>query len=209
MLFKVFCHWKGSKKNEIRRQCLRGHDGFSLIEVLISMLVLTVGVIGAVGMQLAALRTTQQSAYQRNALQIASDIADAIRALKSLPNVTGEARTFPPVDYNSANSSEPTAPGTSCFTDPCDAQALIDFEVYEWKKRVRAVLPSGRVLVCYDSSPWDEAKKSWRWGCSGASGGGTPLVVKIGWQIKNPDGSPVLNADGSVPPGVALSLVPV
>lgn len=183
-------------------------SGFSLVEVLVSMLVLAVGVIGSVGLQLAALRTTQHSMYQTSALQIASDIADTVHAWRSL---TPEARAdaaIPIIDYNSVDGADPDPPASLCFMDSCDAQALIESEIYQWKKRIKSALPSGRVLVCYDSEPWDAGKKVLRWGCSGTSDGNTPLVIKIGWQIKNPDGSLIRNADGSIPPSVALSVTP-
>lgn len=182
--------------------------GFSLVEVLVAMLVLAIGVIGAVGLQLAALRTAQQSMYQTSALQIAADIADTIHAWRSLPETSRDEAPLPVIDYNSADGADPDAPSTLCFTDSCDAQALFEFESYQWKTRIKSALPSGRVLVCYDSEPWDEGKKTLRWSCSGTSGGNTPLVIKIGWQIKNPDGSLVRNADGSIPPSVALSVMP-
>lgn len=182
--------------------------GFSLVEVLVSMLVLAVGVIGAVGLQLAALRTTQQSVYQTSALQIASDIADTVHAWRSLTLESRADAVIPVIDYNSVDGAEPDPPASLCFTDACDAQALIESEIYQWKKRIKSALPSGRVLVCYDSEPWDAGKQVLRWGCSGTSDGNTPLVIKIGWQIKNPDGSLIRNADGSIPPSVVLSVMP-
>src|SRR5690606_15894095 len=57
-----------------------GENGFSLIEVLVAVFVLAVGVIGAAGMQLAALRTTQQSSFQTRALHLAAEMADYMRA---------------------------------------------------------------------------------------------------------------------------------
>lgn len=181
--------------------------GYSLVEVLVSLLVLAVGVIGAVAMQIAALRTTQHSVHQASALHIASDIASSIHAWNSRRSQSDDAY-FPQVDFNSANESVPPVPAVSCFDTYCDPQAFAEFKIYEWKKRVGAALPNGRVLVCYDSAPWDAAGKKLRWECSGESGGSTTLVVKIGWQIKNPDGSLLRNADGSVSPNVAIPLGP-
>lgn len=182
--------------------------GFSLIEVLVSMLVLAVGVIGSTGMQLAALRTTQQSTFQTTALQLASDIADTLRVGRLHSAETGEDGPLPQIDYNSADGADPDAPATLCYTSTCNVSALIEFEIYEWKKRVKSALPGGRVLVCYDSQPWDEAQKALRWDCNGGAGKDGPLVIKLGWQIKNPDGSLTRESDGSVPPSVALSIMP-
>lgn len=175
--------------------------GFSLIEVLVSLLVLAIGVIGAAGMQLAAARTAQQSAFQTFTLQLVAEMADAMRA--------GSGRLEPMVwvmDYSSANDGEPAAPARFCYTDSCDAQEFAEFQLYEWKKRVKAGLPAGRVLVCRDASPWDSAKRALSWSCDGGAGESSPLVVKLGWQAKNPDGSLVRDAGNSFPPDVVLTV---
>ena len=52
-----------------------GRCGFTLIEVLVAMLVLSLGLISGSAMQLTALRTRQQSALLSNAVQLASTVA--------------------------------------------------------------------------------------------------------------------------------------
>lgn len=195
------------EQSAARLMTMMDERGFSLVEVLVSMLVLAVGVIGAVGMQLAALRTTQQSVHQTSALHIASDIASSIHAWNARKSQSDDV-VFPEVDYNSLVEPTSATPAVSCFDKHCDAQALAEFKIYEWKKQVGAALPSGRIRVCYDITPWDAASKKLKWECSGDSGGAAPLVVKIGWQIKNPDGSLIRNADGGTPPNVAIPVVP-
>jgi len=56
------------------------HNGFSLIEVLIAVFVLALGVIGVAGMQLTAMRTSQQSAFQTTAVELPAEMADKMRA---------------------------------------------------------------------------------------------------------------------------------
>ena len=51
-----------------------GRGGFALGEVLIAILVLGLGVIRAAALQLTAMRTTQQSAFQTAALQLAVEM---------------------------------------------------------------------------------------------------------------------------------------
>lgn len=174
--------------------------GFSLIEVLVSLLVLAIGVIGAAGMQLAAARTAQQSAFQTFALQLASEMADAMRA------GGGQLESMWPMDYSSANDGEPVTPARFCYVDSCNAQEFVKFQLYEWKKRVKTGLPAGRVLVCHDATPWDSARRSLSWSCEGGAGEDAPLVVKLGWQAKNPDGSLVKDAGSSFPPNVVLTV---
>jgi type IV pilus assembly protein PilV len=182
-------------------------NGFSLIEVLVSMLVLALGVIGAAGMQLTAMRTTQQSEFQTLALQLAAEMADKMRANDSQMKKAG-ANPFLAVNYQSATEGEPPAPGKLCYATECNGEDLAEFDIYEWKKRVKTVLPGGRVLICRDSAPWDGAKSALTWNCSSGSSDSASVVIKIGWQGKNPDGSLIRDAVNIFPPNVALTVEP-
>ncbi|CAN5394591.1 type IV pilus modification protein PilV [soil metagenome] len=182
--------------------------GFSLIEVLISVFVLALGVIGAAGMQLTALRTTQQSGFQTSAVELAAEMADKMRANASqmkLPN-----NLFLQVNYQSAESAEPAAPGVLCYSaaSNCNAEQLAAFEIYEWKKRIKSSLPRGRALICRDARPWDDSARAFTWACSGGANENAPLVIKLGWQEKNPDGSLIKDGAQQFPPSVALAVEP-
>jgi len=59
---------------------MKNNEGFTLIEVLISMLILAVGLLGLAGLQATGLRNNI-SAYNRSqATQLAYDLADRMRA---------------------------------------------------------------------------------------------------------------------------------
>lgn len=186
----------------------RRKQGFSLIEILISMFLLAVGVIGTTGTLLASLRTTQQSALQTAALQLAADLAEVIRAHASSPGQADRAAIFPTFDFKSSTAAVPAAPAVLCYLDTCDATEQLDFELYEWKKRIASTMPAGRATVCYDAHPWDESRKELRWDCDGSPGGNAPLVIKLGWQAKDPDGSLVRKSDNSFSPSVVLVVAP-
>jgi len=182
-------------------------SGFSLIEVLVSILVLALGVIGAAGMQLTAMRTTQQSAFQTLALQLAGEMADKMRANDSQMKKAG-ANPFLAVSYQSAIEGEPAPPGKLCYSSACDGDDLAEFDIYEWKKRIKESLPGGRALICRDAAPWDSAKEALTWSCSGGSGDSASLVIKIGWQGKNSDGTLIRDEVNIFPPSVALTVEP-
>ncbi len=179
-----------------------------MIEVMISILVLALGVIGAAGMQLAALRTSQQSAFQTVALELAAEMADKMRAndtqMRQVDN------QFLGVDFRSEGNNEPAAPRVMCYSSSanCSAEELARFEIYEWEKRVKASLPGGRALICRDASPWDSAAGALTWDCSGSAVGSASLVIKLGWQAKNPDGTLIADAAKQFPPSVALTVEP-
>ncbi|HAG96626.1 MAG TPA: type IV pilus modification protein PilV, partial [Gammaproteobacteria bacterium] len=57
-------------------------QGVGLIEVLVSVLVLTVGILGVVAMQTRALQFSQESIYTSQALMMAYEMTDRMRANK-------------------------------------------------------------------------------------------------------------------------------
>jgi type IV pilus assembly protein PilV len=56
----------------------RSQAGFSLIEILVTMLILTVGLLGLAGLQVVAQRAGQESYQRAQAMVIQSDIVDRI-----------------------------------------------------------------------------------------------------------------------------------
>ena len=179
-----------------------------MIEVLVAILVLAVGVIGATGMQLAAARTAKQSSLQTTAMQLAAEMGDKIRANDpQAANTT--ASPLLDVDYNSEVQGEPLAPKRSCFKTNCTEAEFAEFALYVWLKRIKADLPGGRARICRDARPWDPTTRSLSWTCSaGGNGEAATRVVKVGWQGKNPDGSPATSSGNEVPPAVALAVKP-
>lgn len=184
-------------------------NGFSLIEVLVAVFVLAVGVIGAAGMQLAALRTSQQSAFQTRALHLAAEMADAMRANVAQMKRIDASNPYLQIDYRAASSIDAMS-ASSCYgmDAQCDADELAQFEIAEWLRRLAVELPGGRVKVCRDAAPWDEGGQRFRWECAAASGGAiASIVIKIGWQEKRADGHP-LHESGNDAPAIALLVAP-
>lgn len=167
---------------------------------MVSILVLAVGVIGAAGMQLTALRTSQQAVFHTHGILLAAEMADAVRA--SERRMAGSAG-YLALDYRSGEG-EPALPQRLCYVSECDAEEFAAFQIYEWKQRIRTLLPAGRALICRDSAPWNSAGKALSWDCDSGAAGNAPVVVKLGWRAKNPDGS-LARPDGKeFPPVVAL-----
>jgi type IV pilus assembly protein PilV len=175
--------------------------GFSLVEVLVSVLVLAIGVIGAAGVQLTTMRIAREAAYHALALDLAVEIADAIRAgARRLPEQAG-GRSFWEFDYRPMASDETGAASSrSCYLEVCDAAEYAAFERQDWKQRLATLFPDGRMLVCRDAIVWSEAKGAPEWDCNGATAG-APLAIKLGWQAgsRNAD-APVVAMTVNPPP---------
>lgn len=164
----------------------RSESGFSLIEVLVAALVLAFGVIGAIGMQLVALRTTQQSAFHSSALHLAADMADRMRANISRMQAADRDNPYLQIDF-AAGQSAPQI-DTACY-DPqgCDPQQIAQLEIDEWLRRLAEMLPGARARICRDAAPWHTADASFSWDCAETSPL-APVVIKIGWRDKDESG---------------------
>lgn len=127
---------------------IRSSSGFTLLEVLVALIVLSVGLLSLAGMQVIGLRTNH-SAYMRTQATIQSyDIIDRMRA-----NIVGvrQGRYDKPTVADSAGVQR-----TACkTTSGCSTQQMAEHDLFEWNQAIADVLPNGVGVVCIDSTPED------------------------------------------------------
>lgn len=123
--------------------------GFGLIEVLISVVVLAVGLLGIAGLQLTMIRDNH-AAYMRSiAIAQTSNMIDRMRA-----NYEGVKAGH----YNNI-SGIPANPNCS----PCSGSQLAQLDAYQWNTKNAQLLPSGQgsvvsggnrftISVCWDAA---------------------------------------------------------
>lgn len=125
-------------------QCRRQY-GMSLVEVLVALLVLGIGVMGYAALQLRAVRMTEDTYARSQAMSIAQDAIERIRANShALERYTG-------ADWQ----ADPAEPAVTCtFTNQapaaaasCSAEQLAAVDIYELHNTVRSSLPSGSIAV--------------------------------------------------------------
>lgn len=122
--------------------------GMTLIEILVAIVILSIGLLGLAGLQLKGMQVNQGSTYRWQAAALAEDLADRIRA-----DSAGAKAGYYAITAGVAGSTSPNA-GT--------AAAL-----QEWLSRVKA-LPSGSadVLAVAGGAPnqmqikvtWDDSR---------------------------------------------------
>jgi len=178
--------------------------GFSLIEVLISILILTLGAVGAIGLQLASIRTSQQSAFHAIAVNLANELAEKMRANDTQMKLPDGLNVFSSIKYNALTDGNPSS-SVLCYSSlaNCNPTELAKADIYEWLTRIKNSLPGAHVVVCRDLAPYDESKKKLTWTCS--SDGSASFVIKIGWSAKNLDGT-LIEKDGIAPPNLAIAV---
>lgn len=191
--------------------------GFSLIEVLISIAILSFGLLGLVGLQAAALQGNRDARLQSSAVSLARELAEMMRSNK---NATIAALT--PVnpylgDFNT-NPLVSTAPsyclnaGSAPAACAGNITTIANAQMTEWLARVSNELPGARVVVCIDSNPYDATGKP-RWACDNA-GISTASVIKIGWTRLATDRTQAGDAAfdkvmgaGAKPPSIVLPVI--
>ncbi|HEV7123778.1 MAG TPA: type IV pilus modification protein PilV [Rhodanobacter sp.] len=117
----------------------RMHRGFTLIEVMIAMLVLSLGLLGIAGTMVASLHSASSNYLKQQAVQTSYDIADRMRSnalVASTPNSTN-----PYIVSLSAPSA--TAPASDCASTTCNAMKMAAYDVWQWQTTVKNSLPGG------------------------------------------------------------------
>ncbi len=103
---------------------LKANQGFTLMEVLISVLILSIGMLGLASLQVNSLRYNQSAYLRSQATLIAYDIIDRMRA-----NPIGLANG----DYNSIATATPPA-DENCITTSCTPTQLANYDKREWSR---------------------------------------------------------------------------
>lgn len=163
----------------------REQSGFSLIEVLIAIIILSIGMLGAVGMQATAMQSNKEARNQAAASTFARELAEKMRGNHTVAIKTAAADN--PYIFDTTLMGTPIAtPAVNCFTDGCPTvKDAATWDVADWQGRVQDALPTPRVKVCFDQDPFDSAGKP-RWTCTDD---GDIAVLKMSWTRKNTAGT--------------------
>ncbi|MEM9404232.1 MAG: type IV pilus modification protein PilV [Pseudomonadota bacterium] len=142
----------------------RTQGGFTLVEVLVSSLILALGLVGVAGLQALALKNNQSAYMRSQASALAYDLADRMRT-----NVSGAA------SYDPTAATLHVGCGT---TAGCTVQQTAQNDIAEWNVALAANLPMGTGFVCIDSTPNDGTGT----GDPQCDGTGSRHTVKIWWD---------------------------
>ena len=119
---------------------LQAQQGVGLIEVLIAVLILTVGILGMVGLQVRTLQFSQETLLSSQAQMLAYELTDQIRA----------NRTF--ASSYAVNYGETVTATANCSSASCTPAQMALYDLSQWKANVLASLPGGDCKVERDTS---------------------------------------------------------
>ena len=157
-IMKTASHKSGATHQPLQNQrSTRNHlaKGFSLIEVLVAIVVLSIGLLGLAGLQTAGLKANNSANQRSLASAMANDILDRMRA-----NQTGLLAGFYNDPYAGGTPADP-----NCFASApyCDIEQMADYDVYYWETSLSDALPNGQGKIT-------------------GNGGGSVFTVTVMWD---------------------------
>ncbi|HEX2494964.1 MAG TPA: type IV pilus modification protein PilV [Steroidobacter sp.] len=111
---------------------MRQH-GFSLVEALVALVVLGVGMLGIASLYVVTLRSSGSAISRTQAVNLASDLGDRIRA-----------------NRKAAEAYAGLATAHDCVSSYCTAQEMAENDLFVWRQQINTALPgdpSGKVEV--------------------------------------------------------------
>ena len=109
--------------------------GFTLIEVLIALIIMSVGMLGIAGLYVHSMQAVRTSVLRHNAVILAGDIADRIRANPT----AGPAYALAGANNNCVDG------GVNCTIPQMAAN-----DIFLWDLQAQTTLPNGQVNIVFN-----------------------------------------------------------
>lgn len=102
---------------------LKAHRGVGLIEVLVALLLISIGLLGLGSLQINAKRVALESLQRTKALYFASGILSTLRTTQA---------SLPLYAVGHGDQSTPDADLPDCFAESCDPSAMATYHLAHW-----------------------------------------------------------------------------
>lgn len=123
--------------------------GVSLIEVLVSILIVSVGVVSLAGLLAKSTQLAKASEFRAIAGLLAADMADRVKA--NIPAVKGGTYNMTPAALQAA---APANAATACTSAAvaCTSAQMAAYDLAQWQQTLFNGLPSGTGYLQYDAA---------------------------------------------------------
>ena len=126
--------------------------GFSLLEVLVAIVILSIGLLGLAGIQANSLSDNHKAYYRSQATQLSYDIIDRMRSNKVV--IDNYLTSF--------MASTIAAAQSGCTVAGCSADQMAQNDLFEWNSALNSLIPSSRNIISKSGDTytitlsWDE-----------------------------------------------------
>lgn len=150
-------------------------SGFTLVEVMVAVLIISIGMLGVARLVLAAVTANDSAYFRTQAAAFAYSILDQMRANRAA------ASTSPGYKVSYSTYSAPGATvGSNCLGpgNNCSPTAMAQYDLYEWQQQLSAALPGGQGQIIMNfpagsgqvtatiTVKWDDTLAYWNFGGS-------------------------------------------
>ncbi|MHB1117326.1 type IV pilus modification protein PilV [Sideroxydans sp.] len=105
--------------------------GFSMLEILITLVIIATALLGTAGLQLYAMKVGKNSEFRTQAVFLAADLAERMEANKAAA-ITG---AYAASSVAAANAV------ADCWNNACNGDSMAQFDLSEWETLVAQSLP--------------------------------------------------------------------
>ena len=153
----------------------RSQSGFTLVEILIAIVIFSIGLLGIAGLQVSGMRFTHDAQLRSIAVAQAETMADMMRANEAgMRDGSYNIQDAMPDDFD-----------PDCGALVCTAEERAVYDLKVWNTTTldapleanQDVLPNGHGVVCVDSTPDDGTLGAWE--CDNV---GVVYAIKIEWD---------------------------
>ena len=143
--------------------------GFTLVEVLVSMVLLSIGALGFMSLITVGFSGNYLSGQRTQGNILVYTIEEKMRA---------NMQAVRDNDFSSVDTSTlTTAPSVLCMNNPCTAKQMADADIWLWRTEIARLLPNGvGTIVCADSDVGDADN------CTDAGKSTSPHRITITWS---------------------------
>ncbi len=141
--------------------------GFTLVEVLVAILVISIGMLGVAKLVLAAVTSNDSAYFRTQAADLAYSILDAMRANRAYATTTtGYQLSF-------SQTPDPTVQCDALGSD-CTPAEMAQYDLYRWRAQLAGALPqgngqivvspaavSGQVATATITIQWNDSVAQW------------------------------------------------
>ena len=149
-------------------------QGFSLVEQLLSLLIVALAAVLLIRMSAANAIVSQQSARRMSAVRLGSELSAWVQRGGHLALGTSIDQALDDLRTASVNA---IASSMCCPPDGCDARSSAWQYLALWQSRLSRSIPDARLMICFGET---DALSVLDWSCGSQ---GSVLLMKLGWPV--------------------------